>query len=156
MQEGPIEIDTRANDPAKNKTKAAMEVEKEIKASDKALKAEAENAKKRLIEDLNNMSIKNVDIDSVGVEEEDPRARKFTVSNPVKITGHIKYTVKGEDSEGPFEEVRRFREFYALRNVFIQRWPGVYIPAIPEKKLVVSIPISALTIKTRATKTISL
>jgi hypothetical protein len=116
------------------------------------LKEEADLAKKRLIEDLNSMTIKNV-----GVEEEDPRARKFTVSNPVKISGHIKYTVKGEDSEGPFEEVRRFREFYTLRNILIQRWPGVYIPAIPEKKLVVSINLEfLLTINVRVTKMISL
>jgi sorting nexin-1/2 len=59
------------------------------------------------------------------------------VSNPVKITGHIKYTISGEDSEGLFEEVRRFREFYALRNVLVSRWPGIYIPSIPEKQLVV-------------------
>jgi sorting nexin-1/2 len=59
------------------------------------------------------------------------------VLNPVKMGGHVKYTVKGIDSEGEFEEVRRFREFYALRNVLNQRWPGVYIPSIPEKKLVV-------------------
>jgi hypothetical protein len=121
------------------------------------LKEEADLAKKRLIEDLNSMTIKNVDIETVGVEEEDPRARKFTVSNPVKISGHIKYTVKGEDSEGPFEEVRRFREFYTLRNILIQRWPGVYIPAIPEKKLVVSINLEfLLTINVRVTKMISL
>ena len=39
------------------------------------------------------------------------------------------------DSEGPFEESRRYSEFYALREALSQRWPGVYIPAIPEKKL---------------------
>jgi hypothetical protein len=59
------------------------------------------------------------------------------VSNPVKINGHIKYTITGEDVEGTFEEVRRFREFYALRSVLSQRWPGIYIPSLPEKKMVV-------------------
>lgn len=72
-------------------------------------------------------------------EEEDPKSKIFSVSNPVKSGGHIKYTVNGVDSDGQFEEMRRFREFYALRNVLVQRWPGIYIPAIPEKKLVVSL-----------------
>lgn len=55
----------------------------------------------------------------------------------MKIAGHIKYTVRGIDSEGEFEELRRFREFYALRTVLLHKWPGVYIPSIPEKKFVV-------------------
>jgi sorting nexin-1/2 len=59
------------------------------------------------------------------------------VQNPVKVSGHIKYIVTGEDSEGLFEESRRYREFFALRNVLLSRWPGIYIPAIPEKQLVV-------------------
>lgn len=55
--------------------------------------------------------------------------------NPVKVSGHIKYTVSGVDSDGPFEESRRFSEFFALREALASRWPGVYIPAIPEKKM---------------------
>ena len=53
-------------------------------------------------------------------------------------TGHIKYTVNGVDSDGSFTESRRFREFNTLREVLLNRWPGIYIPALPEKKLVVS------------------
>jgi len=37
--------------------------------------------------------------------------------------------------DGPFEESRRFSEFFALREALAIRWLGVYIPAIPEKKL---------------------
>jgi sorting nexin-1/2 len=66
---------------------------------------------------------------------EDPKSAQFRVFNPVKVSGHIKYTVSGVDSEGPFEESRRFSEFFALREALASRWPGVYIPAIPEKKL---------------------
>lgn len=33
-------------------------------------------------------------------DQEDPRIKKFTVTNPVKVAGHIKYTITGEDSEG--------------------------------------------------------
>ena len=85
------------------------------------------------------MHLKDVNLDEVGEEQEEPLQKKFSVANPVKISGHIKYTVRGEDADGPFEEIRRFREFFALRNVLSQRWPGIYIPAIPEKKLVVRI-----------------
>ena len=69
-------------------------------------------------------------------EQEDPRSAQFRVFNPVKVSGHIKYTVAGVDSDGPFEEARRFSEFFALYQTLTARWPGVYIPAIPEKKLV--------------------
>lgn len=55
--------------------------------------------------------------------------------NPVKVSGHIKYTVSAIDQDGPFEESRRYSEFFALREALAARWPGVYIPAIPEKKL---------------------
>ena len=51
------------------------------------------------------------------------------------MSGHIKYTVSGVDQDGPFEEARRFSEFFALKEALTARWPGVYIPAIPEKKV---------------------
>ena len=35
-------------------------------------------------------------------EPEDPRVQKFTVTNPVKVGGHFKYTVTGVDDEGEF------------------------------------------------------
>ena len=35
-------------------------------------------------------------------EEEDPRVKKFTVTNPVKVAGNVKYTVTGVDDEGEF------------------------------------------------------
>lgn len=38
------------------------------------------------------------------VEEEDPRSKKFSVSNPIKIAGHIKYEVEGVDGDGEFSE----------------------------------------------------
>ena len=69
------------------------------------------------------------------LDVEDPKSQLFRVYNPVKSGGHIKYTVSGVDVDGPFEEARRYSEFFALRDVLAQRWPGVYIPAIPEKKL---------------------
>lgn len=82
------------------------------------------------------MNIMEEHLDDEHKEEEDPRIQGFSVQNPVKVSGHIKYTVTGVDAEGPFESSRRYREFFALRNILIARWPGIYIPSIPEKQLV--------------------
>lgn len=112
-------------------------IEDEVTAADEKLKAETEKAKKELIEQIK--GFKQDDDDSVMAdadeEPEDPRVQKFTVTNPTKAAGHTKYTVTGIDDEGEFKENRRFREFHALSIVLRTRWPGCYIPAIPEKKL---------------------
>lgn len=55
--------------------------------------------------------------DAAGEKAEDPKIRQFSVQKPVKVGGHIRYTITGVDQEGPFEESRRFKEFYALRTV---------------------------------------
>lgn len=92
----------------------------------------------QIISDLNKMKLQegaSSGLDDV-FEQEDPRSAQFRVFNPVKVSGHIKYTVSGVDADGPFEEARRFSEFYALYQALTARWPGVYIPAIPEKKAI--------------------
>lgn len=86
--------------------------------------------KKMKVEDVNQLE------DLGNDQDDDPKLRQFTVKNPIKSGGHIRYTVTGLDSEGSFEESRRYKEFFALRNTLAQRWPGIYIPAIPEKKMV--------------------
>ncbi len=90
-----------------------------------------------IISDLNKMKLQ--DGASSGLddffEREDPKSAAFRVFNPVKVSGHIKYTVSGIDADGQFEEARRFSEFFALKEALTARWPGIYIPAIPEKKL---------------------
>lgn len=56
-------------------------------------------------------------------EYEDTKA-KFSVSNPIKMEDQaglkigyvIKYTVQGQDSQGPFEIQRRYNEFLSLQN----------------------------------------
>jgi len=67
---------------------------------------------------------------------EDERSKKFTVQSPQKVSGTVKYTVTGIDEDGEFTETRRFREFYALGVALNTRWPGCYMPSIPEKKVV--------------------
>lgn len=101
------------------------------------LKEETEKAKKELIDQIKNF--KTEDDESEIMEDdqpEDPRVQKFTVTEPLKVTGHVKYTVTGIDDEGEFKEQRRFREFHALSVVLRTRWPGCYVPAIPEKKMI--------------------
>jgi hypothetical protein len=90
---------------------------------------------------MNNVGAKMEDLNITQLEAaqvDDIKVQRFTVSNPIKMSGHIVYTIKGVDRDGPFEECRRFKEFFALRECLITRWPGVYIPPIPEKKMVVS------------------
>ena len=88
------------------------------------------------MKDLERLRLPESAVEEVEVEQEDPRVKQFTVTNPMKVGGHIKYTVTGVDGDGEFEEVRRFSQFFTLKQVLSVRWPGVYIPALPEKKLV--------------------
>lgn len=57
------------------------------------------------------------------------------MTDPVEISGAVRYTICGEDDQGPFKVQRRFKEFFALNSVLRTRWPGVFIPAVPDKKL---------------------
>lgn len=54
----------------------------------------------------------------------------------LKIGSVVKYTVVGQDSEGRFEIQRRYNEFFSLHIVLNDRWPGAYVPAIPEKQMI--------------------
>lgn len=103
--------------------------------AEKRLKEEAEKAKTQLIQEIQKFKVEDETTEEDVPEPEDPRVQKFTVQNPVKIGGNVKYTVTGVDDEGEFSEVRRYREFDALGKVLRTRWPGCYIPAIPEKKM---------------------
>ena len=88
-----------------------------------------------MIAELNKMKLQD-DTSALDIfVADDPKSAQFRVYNPIKVSGHIKYTVSGVDADGPFEETRRFSEFFSLRETLASRWPGVYIPAIPEKKM---------------------
>ena len=60
------------------------------------------------------------------------------MSNPVKAKGsdHVVYKVTGVDLKTGkrFEVLRRYSEFEALREVFVTRWPGLYVPNVPTKR----------------------
>jgi len=63
-------------------------------------------------------------------------AQRFCVCNPRKAANgdHIVYTVYGEDNHGRFEIQRRYNEFFLLRQVLYQRYPGLYVPPVPKKR----------------------
>lgn len=105
--------------------------------AEKKLEEDANNAKNKLINEIKQFKVDDDILLKDGeAEPEDPRVQQFTVTNPVKVAGHVKYSVTGVDEGGEFTEVRRYREFHALGQVLRTRWPGCYIPSIPEKKLV--------------------
>lgn len=63
------------------------------------------------------------------------------VSNPKLLTSgvskHHVYTMRGRDRLGDFEVARRYKEFHLFRDVLVARFPGLYIPPIPKKKIVI-------------------
>ena len=68
-------------------------------------------------------------------EVEHPRSKQFSVTEPANVGGTTKYTVVGVDEDGDFKIMRRFKEFHALSTQMRTRWPGIYVPAMPEKKM---------------------
>ena len=60
------------------------------------------------------------------------------IENPQKIEKnklgvYISYTLNGTDITE--QMARRYSDFFALYEKLIQRWPGIYVPRIPGKKI---------------------
>ena len=59
------------------------------------------------------------------------------IDNPKKVDktvgSYIAYTLDGTDLTEQL--TRRYSDFFALYEKLLQRWPGVYIPRIPPKKI---------------------
>lgn len=53
------------------------------------------------------------------------------------VKGFVTYLVSGTDELGTFEIRRRYNDFFYLRESLHKKWPGIYIPPIPEKKFTV-------------------
>ena len=51
------------------------------------------------------------------------------------LTEYTTYNIVGEDQNGTFDAERRYSEFNYLRKKLNERWPGVFIPAIPTKQI---------------------
>ena len=50
-----------------------------------------------------------------------------------KVKSYTSYTLKGTMVTDPIS--RRYRDFDALRKKLVERWPGIFIPNIPHKKI---------------------
>ena len=46
------------------------------------------------------------------------------------------YSCKGVDSQGNWEGIRRYNEFFVLYGKLEARWPGIPIPCLPPKKAI--------------------
>lgn len=93
-------------------------------------------AKNQFLEEISKISSQSSGNMVITENEFTAEQMHFAVTNPVKVGSVVKYSVTGQDSEGRFETQRRFNEFFTLRKVLNERWPGCYIPCIPEKKAV--------------------
>ena len=59
---------------------------------------------------------------------DDENESEFTVTNPQNNNGHIVYECRGVDDKGTWTGMRRFNEFYILREKLEMNWPGIPIP----------------------------
>ena len=49
------------------------------------------------------------------------------------MSEHHVYPVIGRDSLGDIECQRRFQNFFDFRQMLVNRFPGLYIPPVPQK-----------------------
>ena len=128
--------ESKADEPMSDQIKEYVPEQVAPTEAEKLLEEEARAAKEKLVDEINQFKPDQEAIDGATFEEEElPRVEKFIVVDPAKVGGTVKYTVAGVDDEGDFRCNRRFKEFHALSVQLRTRWPGVYIPSMPEKKL---------------------
>lgn len=48
---------------------------------------------------------------------------------------YVVYHIVGEDKNGKIDVMRRFNEFYKMRVALVKRFPGCFIPSIPDKSI---------------------
>ena len=53
------------------------------------------------------------------------------------IIKHVQYTIKGTDSLGEINIMRRYKDFTYLRKILVSNWPGCFVPQIPQKQTIV-------------------
>lgn len=59
----------------------------------------------------------------------------FPKLNDALINNYITYTLGGKQVADS-DLQRRYSDFVALRNKMLERWPGIFIPALPPKKAI--------------------
>lgn len=63
----------------------------------------------------------------------------FMVCEPNKTNSHVEYRVKGvyfKSEAVKFNIVRRFSQFYLLRQSLVLAFKGMYVPPLPEKLVI--------------------
>jgi len=80
----------------------------------------------------------------------DDIARHFSVDSPVKTGDKIIFTVHGMSPKTgeKFHIERRYKHFDVLRNAFVDRLPGLYIPPIPKKRAIGNVKVDFVTERT--------
>jgi uncharacterized protein YeeX (DUF496 family) len=63
------------------------------------------------------------------IEVYNPQIREDTFNK------YVVYSIKGTDTNGPFEVIRRYSDFDKVRALLLAKWPGCYIPPLPPKAL---------------------
>lgn len=49
------------------------------------------------------------------------------------LRGYHVYVIKGNDNQGFIDVQRRYNDFFLIRRLMTQKWPGCYIPPLPPK-----------------------
>ena len=127
MNEEPMSMPTQSTQSTSKPSSAEEETKDEPKSA-------AQKAKNQFLEEISKISDASASNMIITENEFTAEQMHFTVTNPVLVNKIMKYTVVGQDSDGRFETQRRFNEFFTLRKVLTERWPGCYVPCIPEKK----------------------
>lgn len=47
---------------------------------------------------------------------------------------HNVYRIHGQDDMGEIDVTRRYSDFVVLKQHMTSRWPGIYVPSLPEKR----------------------
>ena len=48
---------------------------------------------------------------------------------------YVVYHIHGSDKNGDIDVYRRFNEFYKMRMALLKRFPGCFVPSIPDKAI---------------------
>ena len=127
--------DDKPTDPQDNDNNDNSDSEEEISQKDKdQLKMSIEAPTTDGSNEDKDMEIAKAIIEkSSGIE--------IKVHNPQEKKGgafsknYFTYEISGKDKNGSISVQRRYKEFDALRERLKLNWPGIFIPALPEKKL---------------------
>lgn len=107
------------------------------------LSSRAVTAKNQLVQEILAFNNDKDQVEQAEPVPETSKAAQFTVKDPVQVGKVTKYTVDGVDAKGGFSVQRRYNEFEALHKALLDRWPGVYVPNIPEKTAI-SVDVSSI------------